>query len=108
MMFYTLASKIDRVRLVGTQIQGRWESGFPARLPGDYRFRTIHPTQLVQTFANWASDPEAIVKFTKKYGSLIIPAEGRGRTFSFLVNRWQAHQRRLRAEWMQLMPSSPW
>ena len=85
---------VEDVRLVGTnKIVGR----FKATLD---EFYGPPKRRLIEDFLNWPSDPESVLRFTRKYGPLqdlpIASAE-----FEVHWLPWQLDQRRLRSLWQQ-------
>jgi hypothetical protein len=61
-------------------------------------FRGPEGVVLCSEFANWANHPEAILRFTRRFGSLRAPLIS-GATFSFLVSDWQRDQSQIRSQW---------
>jgi hypothetical protein len=57
----------------------------------------------VTDFANWPSTPEAVLKFTLKYGPLeeqhSFGADDKGSPFHFELRAWRAKQREFQNEW---------
>jgi hypothetical protein len=88
--FCTLAG-VEDVRLVhSNKIVGR----FRATL--DEFYGPKH--RLIEDFLNWPSDPESILRFTRKYGPLQAPPAG-GKEFEVFWHPWTLDQRRLRSMW---------
>ena len=90
--FCTLATGVAKVSRKGTTIVGRWKDVYP----GTFRVRT---QRVLPRFANWSSEPDRVVRFTKVYGPLTVRARGRGRSFSFGLDDWQRAQREFKAMW---------
>jgi hypothetical protein len=93
--FCTLAGVKD-LRLTGKEISGRWESVLiPIYGPT--------PKRLVEDFANWSSEPNEILRFTRKYGPLASICRHEKR-FSFTLGQWRSEQRGLQSMWEGLSP----
>jgi hypothetical protein len=89
--FFTLAG-VQRATLVGEVISGQFK-GSLAELPRDPKSR------LLESFVNWPEDPENIIRFTRKYGPLLIGAIPNG-TFSFELKEFREAQAYFREIWI--------
>jgi hypothetical protein len=92
--FCTLAG-VAEVQCVGDSITGRWADS-PKTVGGN-------AVALVTDFANWPTTPEAVLKFTSKYGPLeerrSIGVDDKGRPFQFELRAWRAKQQEFQSEW---------
>jgi hypothetical protein len=92
--FFTLAG-VENASLEGQQIVGRWTDplqNFPGR-----------QGRLIEDFANWSDDAEAILRFTRRYGPLREEARP-GAEFRFALDGWRFDQHRFRVAWEHLRP----
>ena len=56
--------------------------------------------KLIEDFLNWPSDPQSVLRFTRKYGPLQNEPIA-GREFEVFWLPWQLDQRRLRSLWQR-------
>jgi hypothetical protein len=75
------------------KIVGRFK-GTPEEFCGPSKGR------LIEDFLNWPSDLKSILRFTRKYGPLQVPAIGSGE-FEVFWHPWTVDQRRFRSLWRQ-------
>lgn len=61
-------------------------------------FRHGTGPHLCQLFANWPSDDEAVLRFTKRFGALTAPLKS-GAPFSFVIADWRLSQLLIIAKW---------
>jgi len=94
--FCVRAAAIDSATLTGSEISGKWKKIQP-------RVISVSTERRLARFANWASTPEKILRFTKTYGPVTLPVLGRGRRFSFSVESWQRAQEDFRTLWREQM-----
>jgi hypothetical protein len=64
---------------------------------------SIDNFELLEEFANEAPEPRRIVKFTKKYGPLMLRSEA-GQEFEFSIVEWQRYQAQFREAWERDLP----
>src|SRR5262249_16527463 len=86
-------------------IQGTWEDAYPGIVPGTLRRHGRSVIRLLEDFANWDTAPDEILRFTKRYGPVMLPAEGRSQQFSFTMVGCGSCQSALREDWERLMAS---
>jgi hypothetical protein len=89
--FCTLAG-VENVRLVeSNKIAGRFKETLE-------EFDGQPKRRLIEDFLNWPSDPQSILRFTRKYGPLQdLPVVGK--EFEVFWHPWTLDQRRLRSLW---------
>src|ERR1700687_4361497 len=91
--FCTLAG-VEDAELVGTnKIAGRFKSNLE-------EFYGPPKRRLIEDFLNWPSDPQSVLRFTRKYGPLRDQPIA-GAEFEVFWFPWKLEQRRLRSLWEQ-------
>lgn len=75
---------------------GQWEKAYPS-------CRSSKPDRVLSRFANWSTNDEQILRFTRKYGPLTEPVVGRGRRFSFGLAQWRRAHEEFCALWDEQM-----
>jgi hypothetical protein len=90
--FCVRSASVATVSLEGTTVVGKWKNAHPA-------LDNVSPERQLRRFANWSSDPDQILRFTKQHGPLTVPSFGRGQRFSFGLSDWQRAQKKFRTLW---------
>jgi hypothetical protein len=99
--FCTLAADVVEASLSNdsAKISGRWKMVYA---------RQVRPSDMLEDFANWPSEPNEILRFTKKHGPLMLRHLGQGQTFSFDVADWRECQRLIQEDWRPRRPALGW
>jgi hypothetical protein len=98
--FCTLAARATDVELIGNFVHGRWK--------GEVReYYGPHSRHLIEDFLNSSNAPDAILRFTRKYGSL-YESPVSGREFRFHVHVWKSAQTHFRSLWTHLSDFPDW
>ena len=95
--FWTIA-KTETARLDGEKICGKFTEG-----PRPLRIKD--PKAVCEEFANLPQTPDQILRFTRNYAPLHIPAST-GQRFEFAVSKWIKYQTDFRADWAKLTPAT--
>jgi len=82
---------VEGVSLDGEDLVGRWKTE-PTEYYGP------KPGQLVESFVNWASDTNGVLRFTKRYGPLEARPQA-GQEFRYPMIAWVVAQRHFRWLW---------
>jgi hypothetical protein len=61
-------------------------------------FRAPNGVTFCAEFANWADNPEGVLRFTRRFGSLRATLNP-GATFSFSISDWKRDQSSIRSAW---------
>ena len=88
--FCTLAG-VEGAGLDGEKVVGRWKKIFTWFYVPDER-------RLSEDFANWGSDPEDVLRFTRRYGPLEVKWQS-GRQFTESLKGWRCAQQLFRLIW---------
>ena len=92
-MLCALVGKVTEAKLSNDAIEGRFGMIERKELPG-----------LLENFLNWPDDPESILRFTRRYGPVVLqPAKTwrpqHSQHWSFTLGRWRTFQGYLRSFW---------
>lgn len=96
--FLTL-SGVDGVQLSGDAVVGQFK-------PRLVEISGTREVSLIESFVNWPDDPKSIVRFTRKYGPLDIPAIPSA-PFEFHLEAFKAAQEHFREIWRNLRKQNP-
>jgi hypothetical protein len=91
--FCTLAGVEDAQLVSRNKLVGRFQANLT-------EFYGPPKGRLIEDFLNWPSDPESILRFTRKYGPLQATPVGNAE-FEVFWLQWQLDQRRLRSLWQR-------